>query len=118
MNMAALPRFLLLLLIAIALPLQGLAAATMAVCGSGQSHAMVAGDMSAAHHHDHARHHQDDGKTSHKTVCVACYAFSLPVSFTLLTPATVTVTPVAEAMPAYIGFEPEGPERPPRAHPV
>ncbi|RTL47452.1 MAG: hypothetical protein EKK46_17685 [Rhodocyclaceae bacterium] len=116
--MVALSRFLLLLLIAIALPLQGLAAATMAVCGGGQSHTMAAGDMSAAHHHGHDPRHQDEDKTSHKTVCVACYAFSLPVSFTLPTPATIAVTPIAAAMPAYIGFEPEGPERPPRTRPV
>jgi len=127
----------LLLLVAIALPLQGLAAVTMGICG-GEHHgvavakAAVTSPQVAEHHghhddgmvqHDHQlaqddQHHQHHGSSDkqdkQKTTCAACYAFSLPVSITLTTPALPRADHPVTALSRFTAYQPDGLERPPR----
>jgi hypothetical protein len=142
--MKPLVRQLLLILVAIALPLQGLAAVTMGICG-GEHHrvAVVTAPISPVasvqleEHHDHhhaviaqydhqaEQYHQDhqhqpqhgssDKQDKQKATCAACYAFSLPVSITLTTPALPPADHPVAALSRFTGFEPEGLERPPRS---
>ena len=125
--MTQLARYLLLLLIAITLPLQGLAAVTMGVCHppTGQATARIAQDHDQMHHdhhamadhgdrHSHKPHPTDKHDTAHKATCAACYAFSIPVSFQLTTPTILPVAPFAAPAPALIGTDPESLERPPK----
>jgi len=128
--MAKTVRHLLLILMTIALPLQGLAAVTMDIC-AGEHHSayVAANEQSLQHshhmdvmadmsHHDHQQHGSTDKDSKQKTTCTACYAFSLPVSFTLTAPPLPSTThPIAPAT-RFTGFEPEGLERPPRAIPA
>ena len=131
--MKAIVRQLLLILVAIALPLQGLAAVTMGICG-GEHHgvpvvaAPVTGIQIEEHHHhaamvqhdhqvtqDHQHQHgSSDKQDKQKATCAACYAFSLPVSITLTTPALPPADHPVATLSRFTGFEPEGLERPPR----
>ncbi|GAB2182105.1 hypothetical protein DLREEDagrD3_23280 [Denitratisoma sp. agr-D3] len=131
--MKALVRQLLLILVAIALPLQGLAAVTMGICG-GEHHGVTAplASVPVEQHHDHHDHHavmaqhdhsfaQDhqhhgspDKQDKHKAACAACYAFSLPASMTLTTPALPRADHPVATVSRFIGYQPDGLERPPR----
>lgn len=124
--MIRLARHLLLLLIAITLPLQGLAAVTMGVChpATGEAAKVVQDHSQMQHDHqamaDHGSHHSakshttDKHDTGHKATCAACYAFSIPVSFQLTAPTVLPVAPIAAPAPALIGTDPESLERPPK----
>ena len=130
-------------LLALALPAQGLAAATMLHCapaGGGAAGSAAHGshghDASAAHHHDtaaaddthsHAAHHAaaadhglDDDTPSpavHKcSACAACnVGLGLP-SQPYLTPGAAAATAVLPAPVApHVAFFTSGPDRPPRA---
>lgn len=127
--MKTLLRQLLLLLVAIALPLQGFAAVTMGVC-SGEHHGGAVAKVSVTnpqgaelhgHHqdgmtqHDHQHHGSPDKQDKQKTTCAACYAFSLPVSITLTTPALPRADRPVAAASRFTAYQPDGLERPPRS---
>lgn len=130
LTMPQLARHLLLLLIAITLPLQGLAAVTMGVChpapvetattaamdhGHCQMHAQMHHDHhTMADHGSHQQHPTDTHDTPHKATCAACHAFSIPVNFQLTTPTALPTAPITASAPALMGTDPESPERPPK----
>jgi len=131
--------------IAIALPVQGMAGATMAHCGSSHGrmgvameapqHRHAANDAGAAHHHDadvtdvatlpgndtaHAK--AQPGKLSDLaqykcSSCASCCAGSAPPSATPRSPEP-TAAPVVftEEMVTVDAFASDGPDRPPRTH--
>lgn len=122
-------RLLLLWLLAVALPMQGAAAAAMLHCSQAQPVGQVA-TQSHAHHHDHAAMQGQvdagdalagahDDHAAGKTGCSACASCCHAVAF----PATAIVLPAQEpaftpfALPAHaaVVFLTDGPERPPRA---
>lgn len=118
----------LLIALILTLPLRAVAAVAVAHCPmerapAAQSAMHGADEMQAMHchdmdHGDAAGHLQPNphaqGSCGH---CADCCigAFSLPVSFRmdLPDPAVSTVIPLFER--AYAGFQPDGPERPPRS---
>ena len=133
-------RFALMWLLLLALPLQGIAAATMLHCGPGH-HGMLAADAPVAHpsagdsssHHGGAGHGhatmQASGSADHppsaadlsrqsKFKCSACASCCLGVA---LPAAVITFATFAPAdAPAFqvriepVGFFTDGPDRPPR----
>lgn len=130
--MTAFLRRCLFCLLAIALPLQGLAAVTMGVAGSCAGHtvamtAMAMGTASGHHgddsmttgHGDHGRqgHASPEKKPANKAKtasCAACYAFSLPAGFVLADPALPAAAPLRAPAIAFAGHQPDGLERPPK----
>ncbi|WP_211442115.1 hypothetical protein [Collimonas humicola] len=121
---------LLILLLALAIPLQGYAAAAMVFCGPEKpAVALVAGvdgHAGMAHHHaetqsagqvqhgdsDHAGSH-DNSSTSCSS-CAACCVGVLPVNapLTAVQPLPV-IHPVVFPLSGFVGYTPENPERPP-----
>ena len=134
--MPRLARLALTFLLAIALPLQGMAAATMISCGLGQHEHDVARAASHHHHgsagHDHAAEanshethfaHSHEGNTDlakgtpHKCSACASCCVGAAVPSQAIAFETVKLTDhfaplVARSVPAYVT---EGLERPPRA---
>lgn len=133
--MPSLARLLLICLIALALPVQGIAAATQRLCEAGRASRSALAAMDArhdaghdlghAHTHDHA--HVDGGE-AHGTPgdvgqhgesapgahAACCVAIALPPALPTLALAGSAVEP-AEPLPvAYIGFVGAGLERPPK----
>jgi hypothetical protein len=107
-------RRLLLLMMMLALPLQGLASASMIGCALESHPAAPAAETGGCHEVDAL----PDGPSDPHVCghCAACFLVSVP-----LIPALDAVAPVAPAREAivhtlarYGGFIPEGPERPPR----
>jgi len=111
---------LLLIVMMLALPLQGFAAAAMIGCSMMQHAGMSsqqASDSEMSGCHESAP--QPDSPTSQHscTHCAVCYLTSIPL---LPAAATLSALPAASAMiphaaPSFSGFIPEGPKRPPRA---
>lgn len=126
-------KFVLVWLIAVALPVQALASATMLHCGPGHQrvHAAQMGmapDVSA--HHDHSQHQaasnpsHDFGKTAPladlgKYKCSACAACSsgcaLPSSMLVIAAPEFGATVFLAVVPAVEAFAVDGPDRPPRS---
>ncbi|MDM0002011.1 hypothetical protein QTI24_25630 [Variovorax sp. J22P240] len=120
-------RVFLLWLVMLAVPFQGYAAASMALCGTPEpamKTAMASHDH-AAHHHDAASHADDDSRantshahadTSHKcSTCVSCHAVAL-TSDTQVAPAHVLPqADLAEPASAKATFASRVPDKPPRA---
>lgn len=126
-------KFMLVWLIALALPVQALAGATMLHCGPGHQrvHAAQMGtapDVSA--HHDHSQHqsassHEHDaGKTvsmadlgKYKcSACAACgSACALPSSMPVIEAPEFGATVFLAVVPAVEAFAVDGPDRPPRS---
>lgn len=123
-------RFLAALLLALTVPVQGMAAVTAGQCMSLGHHQGGAGQNSDAHElgadgHDHAAHSHDDGgitqydeggKASHCGPCAACCA-----SASIAGPVGVTI-PSSPSNTKYVfsqfpppGFQPDGLDRPPLA---
>ena len=136
-------RFTLMWLLLLALPLQGVAAATLLHCGPGH-HGMQVAEAPVAHHHsaedsdhhhgeaghvhtamhagnagDHAPSAADIAKLS-KFKCSACASCCLGLALPTAVVALTTFVP-ADA-PAFVvrvepvGFFTDGPDRPPRLH--
>jgi hypothetical protein len=129
--MCTLARLVFVWLIAVALPIQGAAAATMLHCASTPGHEAVAvaghehGRAGhAGHHHAdaaaqppgdaHATHHTADGKHSCSACASCCSATALPAMPLGLASQTVaqSLTPAPERH--LVVFLTGGPERPPR----
>ncbi|MEO6918937.1 MAG: hypothetical protein ABI171_08000 [Collimonas sp.] len=118
---------LLILLLALALPLQGYAAAAMVFCGSenvttSPVAANVAGHAGMAHHHADA---QTAGQPAHGghdhasqghscSSCAACCVGVLPMDSPLATLQPLPVIhPLSSPLSGFVGYTPENPERPP-----
>ena len=131
--MRRLARLALMFLLAIALPLQGVAAATMIACGSGphdHAHAAAhdhhaidsAGHADASLHEMHVAHSHDPksdlaGSALHKcsacaSCCVGAAVPSQAIAFDSVKLTDRFAPLVARSVPAYVS---EGLERPPRA---
>ena len=127
---------LLLWLLLAALPVQGMAAATMAACGS-TSHAGSAPTSFAGHHqheaatamstrsvaHDHTASDTSPYKAHHvkhdASVCGACAnccpgALALSPAPISIPQRATTITPPAYPFPLVTSFIPPAPERPPK----
>ncbi|HWX03132.1 hypothetical protein [Collimonas sp.] len=121
---------LLILLLALAIPLQGYAAAAMVFCGPEKPVAAMAassaGHAGMAHHHadaqdavqvlhgdsDHASTH-DKSSTSCSS-CAACCVGVLPVNAPLAAVQPLPVIhPLLFPLSGFVGYTPENPERPP-----
>lgn len=125
-------KFVLVWLIALALPVQALASATMLHCGPGHQrlHAAQMGTAPAAPgHHDHAQHQgasgqqHDAGKTAPladlgKYKCSACAACgsgcALPSSMPVIATPEFGATVFVAVVPEVEAFAIDGPDRPPR----
>lgn len=105
-------------LIAVALPIQGVAAATMLHCGSaqGQAHAKLMHEGHADHDAaDGATGQHHDGGTAGCSACASCCsAVALPVMPLILASQELTEAAAAVSSPAIVVFLTDGPERPPR----
>ncbi|MFC5474521.1 hypothetical protein [Paraherbaspirillum soli] len=117
---------LLILLLALALPLQGYAAAAMVFCASSETAETSA--SSTPHHHadqqvqlsDHsATHAKHDaashGKTSSScSSCAACCIGMMPVSTTVAAKLPALSAHYTRLrLSGFVGYTPENPERPP-----
>jgi hypothetical protein len=109
-------------LLILALPVQGIAAASMALCGP--IHGRMHGAQTAEPHH-HANHHRHDAAPDAHELplttfsCSACAACCLggAISASLLEPPAapgVAVAPMPAAFACVAGFIPDTPEHPPR----
>ena len=123
---------LLILLLALAIPLQGYAAAAMVFCGPEKPAvtmaATVAGHAGMAHHHMDAEA-QDAGQVQHGDAshagshdksstscssCAACCVGVLPVHAPLAAVQPLPVIhPLLFPLSGFVGYTPENPERPP-----
>ena len=111
---------LLLIALMLVLPLRALAGVAMpcpmesqgAMQMQDDEHGMPCHDMQQAHC-DHERSHGHGGCATCGDCCV--FSAGLPVSFRLglIDPPSISPSPLFEQ--AYLGFQPEGPERPPRS---
>lgn len=125
-------KFLLVWLIALALPVQALASATMLHCGPSHQrvHAAQLGTAPVAAHHDHAQH-QAAGAPQHDagqpapladlgkykcSACAACGAVcALPSHMPVITAPEFGATVFLAVVPAVEAFAVDGPDRPPRS---
>jgi hypothetical protein len=118
--MRVLLRTLLVCLLALALPLQGWAAATLAPCGSGHhdavGHAAQAGHVHAAG--EHPTHPAASADADHGHSCSACAACcsvgALPGPLPALARAEPAPAVFALIVPGVAPYAADGPERPPR----
>jgi hypothetical protein len=124
-------------LLVLALPAQGVAAATMVFCGPIHQRMALAGQVQAATvhatHEQHKAHHrvaadaghQDSAKSAQElptdqyscSTCAACCsatAISAP-AFHIPDLAFVSSNPVPAPASSFSGFVPDGPEHPPRS---
>ena len=131
-------RVFLLWLVLLAVPFQGYAAASMALCGMPEpamktamveSHAghsaQAASHGHAAHHHDAASHADDDSRantsrahsdTSHKcSTCVSCHAVALTSDRPVASAHVLPQADLAEPASAKATFASRVPDKPPRA---
>ncbi len=111
-------RVTLIWLLALALPAQGLAAATMVFCQTG--HAAPVATVSAPHCDEHAAPAQANPQVqadAHKcSACAACCSAGAVHSMVLQVPEPGITAPVFVAVvPTVEKFSASGPDRPPRA---
>jgi hypothetical protein len=105
-------------LIMAAIPLQGMAAASMLFCGMGAHHgpAQVAVQAEAGHH-DHAQHGKKSPDSSHKCpVCASCCHGAAIAQFASL--AVLAPAPQAESAEPFVLIHARPspvPDKPPRA---
>jgi hypothetical protein len=108
---------LLVLLLALAVPLQGLLASAWPVERAEAEHAamVVAADEASAHCHGHG---QDSGTPADSSAgcgcCAVCGSAALPAAAPLLARSDLRCTTAAAPPAAAVAFVTEGPERPPR----
>lgn len=114
-------RFLLLWLIALALPVQGFAAATMLHCAPVHHGAAMPAADAASPHHDHAAHmkHAAAEKPTQASGCSACASCCLGAGFAMPMAIVDLVLLKTAALPppdetAWVGPPRAAPERPPR----
>jgi hypothetical protein len=126
-------KFLLVWLIALALPVQALASATLLHCGPSHQrvHAEQLGAApEASAHHDHAQHQaastqaHDAGQSKSladlgKYKCSACAACgsgcALPSRMSVINAPEFSATRFVAVVPAVGAFAVDGPDRPPRS---
>lgn len=106
-------------LLALALPLQGWAAASMLGCGPGHEPPAVQVMEGHGQHADHAHHHDDSDAAASTTSCSACAACCVGFALRAQAPQ-VAEPPAGQAAPVLpattaVSFVTGGPERPPRA---
>jgi len=102
-------RLAVVLLLALAVPLQAVAAVTAGVC-------MVLGHGDAHAHHDEEAHHSPDGKNNHCPPCVACCAAAAIAYFVPHTAVDQRVESVASAVIVSLpALAPHCLDRPPKS---
>lgn len=120
-------RSLAILMLALAVPLQGLAGVTMAACGGAHAHvadhhAGMHGQEAAHHagmHHDHAAGHDGAGPEGHQAhdcaACAACCNLSAaPIPAVAVSgPDSPSVGPIPFFGSAHASVQARGLERPP-----
>lgn len=127
--MPSLARLLLICLVALALPVQGIAAATQRLCEAGHASRSAPAAMEAGHDlgHAHAHAHVDGGaahgtpgdvgqhgKSAPSAHAACCVAIALLPALPTLALVSSAVEPAAPLPVAYIGFVGAGLERPPK----
>ena len=134
--MAGLMRALLIWMLVLAVPVQGAAAASMALCSTGHHGTAAAVQMPAAHHAaapapgadpaqtTHAHHAASTGHDrtaatpadGHKcSVCASCCSVGAIFQVALTVPEPALVAPVFAALTTTVdAFAADGPDRPPR----
>lgn len=115
-------RLLSIWLLALALPLQGVAAATMQFCGAG--HLLQTQLLDAAHSSGHAHHMDGGGDTTTEATTLAkfkcsacaacCMATALPPAVTMLPVVDPVIETTAVVPTTYVGPDTTGLERPPK----
>ena len=120
-------RFAIAWLLLLALPLQGLAAATMLNCGAGHGAPALHNEAQSAAHHD-AHQHQHHHTTGHglnqlaKFKCsacaVCCIGAALPATLLVFAPAVPQALPGPVITVQPVEFVTDGPDRPPRFTPA
>jgi hypothetical protein len=105
-------RFVAALLIALALPIQGMAAVSAGVCMGAGGHDVGHGHEATAHEHDAADGEQSSA--AHCPPCVSCCAAvfiapSLQIAFS----EAVSVAAIAAPQHWIAGVPPDNPDRPP-----
>lgn len=120
-------RIVLVCLLALALPLQGFAAATMLFCVGGHHHGAAVQGAGSAVASDHVHLHASsvnpqshdksvaklDGKCSACSAC--CTSVALPTTVVDFLPVKVGSPLVAIVASASVGFVTDGQDRPPRS---
>jgi len=116
----SLARLLIAFVLALTVPLQGIAAVSAGVCMALGHHGEAAPE--AHHHADSAAHHHGDesgsekGGEAHCPPCVSCCAAAAIVSFPPFVVDRQPASPVIAAPPAaFSGVAPETLDRPPLA---
>lgn len=123
--MLAVARLLLICLVALALPAQGIAAATMQLCAPGHAspdaqagaphrHGDAAAESGAAATHAAADDHGHHGKSGFGAHGGCCVATALPASVFVLPVVESAGEPLALVPTAYVGPVVTGLERPPK----
>lgn len=105
-------------MLALALPLQGLAAASRLMCHHVQVPPVAA---QAAPCHDDTAPDPQDAPAAHAgcIACAACHGMAtLPASLPVILPDLPAQPPAVAAAPVVLPFITAGPERPPRTHPA
>ncbi|HMM46829.1 MAG TPA: hypothetical protein PKC12_02490 [Thiobacillaceae bacterium] len=112
-------RRLLLLLLMLVLPLQTFASATMLACAfpppPAPHHAMADGGHGCHENHDgdNAERATSSHDCRHCATCVLASALPIPSAGSVTVPLSAA-DPAPRLATAYVGFIPDGPERPPR----
>lgn len=134
--MKKLVRLFFLCMLMLAIPVQGLAAATMLYCGGARHHAFVSGDVTqhSSHSHDDQHEHHHDAtekKSAHfstsdasitklpKDKCSSCSACCISASLVTAVFDQRIISPSSEKIdsvfPSHLAYISDGLERPPRA---
>jgi hypothetical protein len=103
-------RLLIVTIVALCIPLQGIAAATAGLCSALGHH-----EQQVGHAHDHGLDSKPPDGKAHCVPCVACCAtvaisFSVPVFL----PDDMPVSAIAAPPAAFSGVQPHALDRPPR----
>jgi hypothetical protein len=114
-------RYFLLLTMMLAVPLQGLASASMLGCAfaghPGSAHATAdPHDMAMSDCHENGAQPESPANDHNCKHCAACFAGSLPLppEFAVAATAAPTQAAIPHLATHYLGPIPEDPERPPR----
>jgi hypothetical protein len=116
--MTAMPRdirrFIAALLIALALPIQGMAAVSAGVCMGAGGHDSGHGHEATAHDHHAAQGEGEESSEAHCPPCVSCCAAAfIAPSLQIAFPEAVPVAAIAAPQHWIAGAPPDNPDRPP-----
>src|SRR5262245_27835841 len=111
---------LVVVLVALAVPLQGVAAVTAGMCmAMGNHDAGQCAQVADSHHDDSASHHKHsdaDHSKPHCAPCVACCAaVAIPSRASLFVPDRPALSRMAAASASFTGISPDHLDRPPLA---